>query len=139
MDPNYFARETGPASTVQYGTSSGPYTSFHTATPPNNTHYNQIYTFVNANPNYNYSSPVFHHVVLSNLLPSTQYYYRVGDATYGFSPELTFKTVPRIGSGSYPFVLGVVADPGLTINTTVTIQHLVDAKPQVWTLIGDFT
>ena len=94
---------------------------------------------MNANPNYNYSSPIFHHVTLSNLLPSTTYYYKVGDPKYGQSKELTFKTVPKVGSGSYPFVLGVVADPGLTVNTTVTIQHLVDANPQVWTLIGDFS
>ncbi|KAL0044152.1 hypothetical protein WJX82_001035 [Trebouxia sp. C0006] len=63
----------------------------------------------------------------------------VGDSTYGLSSEYNFTSPPKVGNTTYPFVLGVVADPGLTINTTVTIQHLVDANPQVWTLLGDFT
>ena len=139
VDPNYFHEESGPSSTVKWGTTSGQYTNSLTADAFTITYYNQIYTFANANPNYNYSSPLFHHVVLSNLTPSTQYYYVVGDTTYGQSSELTFTQPPAVGNSTYPFVLGVVADPGLTINTTVTIQHLVDANPQVWTLIGDFS
>ena len=35
--------------------------------------------------------------------------------------------------------LVLVADTGLTPNTTATFQHLSDANPQVWTLIGDLT
>ncbi|DBA96972.1 TPA: hypothetical protein ACH3X1_001296 [Trebouxia sp. C0004] len=139
VDPNYFHEESGPSSTVYWGTNSGNYTHNLTASASTITYYNQIYTFANANPNYNYSSPLFHHVVLSNLAPSTTYFYKVGDTTYGLSSEYNFTAPPKVGNTTYPFVLGVVADPGLTINTTVTIQHLVDAKPQVWTLIGDFT
>ncbi|DBA81199.1 TPA: hypothetical protein ACH3X2_007015 [Trebouxia sp. C0005] len=139
VDPNYFHEESGPSSTVYWGTNSGNYTHNLTANAATITYYNQIYTFANANPNYNYSSPLFHHVVLSNLVPSTTYFYKVGDTTYGLSSEYNFTSPPKVGNTTYPFVLGVVADPGLTINTTVTIQHLVDANPQVWTLIGDFT
>ena len=99
----------------------------------------QTYNFSNANPNLNYSSPLFHHVVLQNLTPSTLYFYKCGDPTLGMSGELNFTSPPAVGDTSYPMVLGVVADTGLTPNTTVTIQHLVDSKPQVWTLIGDFS
>ena len=137
--PNYFQEESGPSSTVYWGTNSGNYTHNLTANAATITYYNQIYTFANANPNYNYSSPLFHHVVLSDLAPSTTYFYQVGDTTYGLSSEYNFTSPPKVGNTTYPFVLGVVADPGLTINTTVTIQHLVDANPQVWTLLGDFT
>lgn len=139
VDPNYFKEESGPSSTAYWGTTSGNYTHNLTANAATITYYNQIYTFANANPNYNYSSPLFHHVTMSGLSPSTVYFYKVGDSTYGFSSEYNFTSPPASSNTTYPFVLGVVADPGLTLNTTVTIQHLVDANPQVWTLIGDFT
>ena len=139
VDPDYFTKESGPSSTVYWGTSPGNYTNTCTADDASNTHYNQIYTFTNANPNYNYSSPLFHHVMLSGLQPSTDYYYKVGDTTCGQSREFTFTSPPAVGNTTYPFIFGVVADPGLTVNTTVTIQHLADANPSVWTLIGDFT
>lgn len=122
---------------VWYGTSSGNYTTNTTSTLI--TSYTQTYNFSNANPILNYSSPLFHHVTIQNLAPSTLYYYKCGDPTLGMSQELNFTSPPAVGPTTYPFVLGVVADTGLTPNTTVTIQHLTDAKPQVWTLIGDFT
>ena len=134
---NYAAEEAGPTSTVMYGTSSGNYTTNTSSTIF--TSYNQVYNFSNANPILNYSSPLFHHVTIQNLAPSTQYFYKVGDPKLGMSQEFNFTSPPALGASSYPFVLGVVADTGLTPNTTVTIQHLVDAKPQVWTLIGDFS
>lgn len=134
---NYAAEEAGPTSTVMYGTSSGNYTTNTSSTIF--TSYNQVYNFSNANPILNYSSPLFHHVTIQNLAPSTLYYYKIGDPKLGMSQEFNFTSPPALGASSYPFVLGVVADTGLTPNTTVTIQHLVDAKPQVWTLIGDFS
>jgi len=133
----YAAEEAGPTSMVSYGTSSGNYTTNTTSTII--TSYTQTYNFSNANPILNYSSPLFHHVTIQNLAPNTLYYYKCGDPILGMSQELNFTSPPALGSTSYPFVLGVVADTGLTPNTTVTIQHLTDAKPQVWTLIGDFS
>lgn len=124
-----------PTSTVWFGTSPGNFTgsvSSHVTTS-----YQQIYNFTNANPNYNYSSPLFHHVTLQGLIPDTLYFYKCGDPDVGISQQLNFTTTPPMGS--YPLVLGVVSDTGLTPNTTVTIQHLVDSKPQVWTLIGDYS
>ena len=133
----YAAEEAGPGSTVWYGTSSGNYTTNTSSTIF--TSYTQTYNFSNANPILNYSSPLFHHVTIQNLTPSTLYYYKCGDVNLGMSQEFNFTSPPAVGPTTYPFVLGVVADTGLTPNTTVTIQHLTDAKPQVWTLIGDFS
>ena len=122
-------------STVWFGTSPGHYTA--EASSNTTTSYQQTYNFTNANPNFNYSSPLFHHVTLQDLTPDTPYFYKCGDSGAGVSQEFNF-TSP-LAVGAYPFLLGVVSDTGLTPNTTVTIQHLVDAKPQVWTLIGDFS
>ncbi len=124
-----------PTSTVWFGTSPGHYTA--EASSNTTTSYQQTYNFTNANPNFNYSSPLFHHVTLQDLTPDTPYFYKCGDSGAGVSQEFNF-TSP-LAVGAYPFLLGVVSDTGLTPNTTVTIQHLVDAKPQVWTLIGDFS
>lgn len=99
----------------------------------------QVYNFSNANPNLNYSSPLFHHVIMQGLAPNTPYFYKCGDPRLGMSQEFNFTSPPGVGQATYPFVLGVVADTGLTPNTTVTFQHLVDSKPQVWTQIGDYS
>ncbi|KAL3151075.1 hypothetical protein ABBQ38_012945 [Trebouxia sp. C0009 RCD-2024] len=139
VDPDHFTKQSGPSSTVSWGTQPGVYTDNLTANAATITFYNQIYSFVNANPNYNYSSPLFHHVVLSELEPNTTYYYKVGEPTFGESQEFNFTSPPEVGNTSYPFVLGVIADPGLTANTTVTVEHLVRDNPHVWTLIGDFS
>ena len=137
MDPN----ESGPSSTVSWGTKPGVYTNNITADAATITLYSQIYTFVNANPNNNYTSPLFHHVVLSDLEPNTTYYYKVGEPTFGESKVFNFTSPPAVGNtfAANPFVLGVIADPGLTENTTVTLEHLVRDNPHVWTLFGDLT
>lgn len=135
--PGYAADQAGPGNLVSYGTMPGMYTTNVTSTTI--TSYTQTYNFTNANPILNYSSPLFHHVVLQDLTPNTKYYYICGDPRLGMSNEFNFTSPPALGEDSYPMVLGVVADTGLTPNTTVTIQHLVDSKPQVWTLIGDFS
>jgi len=124
-----------PTSTVWFGTSPGHYTT--QASSNATTSYQQTYNFTNANPTFNYSSPIFHHVTLQDLIPDAPYFYKCGDSGAGVSQEFNFTSPPAVGA--YPFVLGVVSDTGLTPNTTFTIQHLVDAKPQVWTLIGDFS
>lgn len=136
---NVLSQAAIPASNVLYGTRSGVYTGNTTASPSTNTFHTQIYNFSNANPALNYSSPLFHHVTLQQLTPNTTYYYKVGDPQYGQSPEFNFTSLPRTGNSSYPLRLGVIADIGLTPNTTATVQHLANDKPQIWTLIGDLT
>lgn len=76
--------------------------------------------------------------MLSNLEPDTTYFYQVGDPDFGLSDVYSFITAPPPGP-AYPLVLGVVADVGQTINSSVTIQHLADSNPKYVTLIGDLT
>ncbi|KAK9824485.1 hypothetical protein WJX72_010710 [[Myrmecia] bisecta] len=129
-------------SVVQFGTKSG---ALDRTAKGTTTSYATSYTgFVNEtgyhnnNPTYNYSSPLFHHVLLSNLAPSTTYFYRVGEANDGGqSQEFTFTTMPP--PGTYPFALGVVADLGQTYNSSTTMQHLAASEPLAWILVGDFT
>ncbi len=129
------SKQAEPTGTVWFGTSTGNYTTHVSSCLT--TSYSQTYNFSNANPIFNYTSPLFHHVTLQGLTPGTLYFYKCGNPTLGISQEFNFTSPPAVGA--YPLVLGVVSDTGLTPNTTVTIQHLVDAQPQVWTLIGDFS
>ena len=96
LSRNVLSKATVPASNVMYGTAAGIYTSTASANPSSNTLYTQIYNFSNANPALNYSSPIFHHVTLSNLSASTTYYYKVGDAMYGMSQEFNFTSAPKV-------------------------------------------
>ena len=54
------------------------------------------------------------------------------------STEYAFTTSPSAAS-PYPMRLGIIADLGETANSTQTVQHLIDDKPQFVTLIGDLT
>ncbi len=139
INGNVLSKATIPSSTVYYGKKSDTHIYNTTASPSTNTFYTQIYNFSNANPALNYSSPIFHHVTLQNLSASTSYFYKVGDPKLGMSQQFNFTSPPAVGNTTYPFIFGVVADIGLAPNTTVTVQHLVDANPQVWTLVGDLT
>lgn len=76
---------------------------------------------------------------MQDLTPNIRYFYKCGDPELGMSQEFNFTSPPGLGNAAYPFKLGVVADTGLTPNTTVTLQHLVDSQPQVWTQIGDYS
>ena len=109
LSGNVLSKASVPASNVMYGTTAETYTSTASANPFSNTFYTQIYNFSNANPAFNYSSPIFHHVTLSNLSANTTYYYKVGDAMYGMSQEFNFTSAPKVGNSSYPFVFGVIA------------------------------
>ncbi|CAL5227608.1 g10610 [Coccomyxa viridis] len=95
---------------------------------------------VNAANNY-YTSGSIHTVLLSNLMPDTTYHYRVGDfmtnAPDATSAEYSFKTGRQIGESSFPQTIGLVADVGLTSNSTVTLQHLIANEPEIALFVGD--
>lgn len=55
------------------------------------------------------------------------------------SSTYSFKTMPISGPKSYPGGIAVVGDLGLTYNTTTTISHLIDHKPDLVLLVGDVT
>ena len=45
-----------------------------------------------------YQSPIFHHVILPNLMPGATYYYVVGSPSHGWSTETSF-TMPGAEGG----------------------------------------
>ena len=65
---------------------------------------------------------------------------RVGDFTTdtpnATSAEYSFKTGRPIGASSFPQTIGLVADVGLTRNSTVTLQHLIANEPEIALFVG---
>lgn len=82
-----------------------------------------------------YESPIMHHVLVKNLTPGMTYFYRVGSQKYGFSDVYNF-TVPK---DSYPFKIGVIADVGQTINSSVTLERVNNARSDIVIHIGDLS
>ncbi|GAX77692.1 hypothetical protein CEUSTIGMA_g5135.t1 [Chlamydomonas eustigma] len=83
-----------------------------------------------------YLSPVINHVVLPNLKPGKKYTYMVGMDSM-LSKSYTFKTLPLINI--YPLRVGLTADIGQTVNSTVTRDHLIASKPHIILNVGDFS
>lgn len=112
------------ASMVKYGTSASSLTS--TATGSSEV-YTQIYnTTVPGNGGataLNYTSPILHTVVLSGLTPGTQYYYQVGDGTT-YSSTFNFTSLAD-PSPNAPQRFLLIADWGLSQNSSVTLQHIL--------------
>lgn len=82
-----------------------------------------------------YASARIHHVLLRGVKAGTAYTYQItGDTDAGTTRTFKF-TMPK---ASFPFKLGVIADPGQTYNTTDTISHLDASGPDMISLIGDF-
>lgn len=75
-------------------------------------------------PNY-YKSGFIHHVLLPNLEPLTQYYYKCGDLILQKTSNiLSFKTLPKTGDNT-KIRFGVIGDIGQTINSVSTINNLL--------------
>lgn len=106
------------SSIVEYGTSSGKYTS---SAKGENTNYRYLL----------YKSANVHHVVVGPLEAGTIYYYRCG----GNSPEYSFKTPPA----QLPIAFAVVGDLGQTGWTNSTLQHVQQMNYDVLLLPGDLS
>ena len=76
-----------------------------------------------------YTSGAVHTVNVSGLPLATRIFYTVGDDATGVSSERSFVTSPGAGA-SYPYVFGVMGDPGQTINSNSTFNHLA-ANPAI--------
>lgn len=123
-------------SLVKYGTSAD---SLTLTTAGYSTFYQQNYFIPDVNFEVaNYTSPLLHHVLLANLPESSTIYYQVGDGQT-YSDMLSFKTLQPVGPKWTPYTWTVTADLGGTYNSTVTLEHLVQAEGDVSLLIGDFT
>ncbi len=72
-------------------------------------------------------------LLLADLQPGATYFYRVcGDVNcevYEF----------KVPAQTFPLRMGIMADPGMTLNTTVMLDKLIRDAPDLVALIGDFT
>ena len=71
-----------------------------------------------------------HHVVVTGLKPGTQYFYRVGDATDGFSSVLSFTSAPSYDVTSFSVVRaarGVLPHKALPTLPSLRIFRLYSA------------
>ena len=76
-----------------------------------------------------YTSGAIHIVNLTSLPLATRIFYAVGDDATGVSSERSFVTSPG-AKASYPYVFGVMGDPGQTANSNATFYHLA-ANPAI--------
>ena len=90
----------------------------------------------------NYTSGVIHRVTLKGLKPSTVYSYVVGDFKHGkVSSPLSFKTLPAPSKHEAfkPVTIGFMADLGLSLNASDTVNKLVGNKPDAVVIAGDYS
>jgi len=73
-----------------------------------------------------YSSPQLHHAVISDLSPSTTYYYRVGDAASNSWSDVRSFTTGKIVGDNIPVTFAILGDLGQTSNSNNTIQHILN-------------
>lgn len=111
MVVSYFTIEYTETSTVRYGTSSKNYTQ-------------EARGYANNYLKSDDDDVVFfnHHVLIQSLQPSTQYFYRVGDANGGFSEEYNFTTAPPQAQSTSAKIL-VYGDMGIS-NSQHTIERI---------------
>jgi hypothetical protein len=76
-----------------------------------------------------YTSGAVHIVNVSGLPLATRIFYTVGDDATGVSSERSFVTSPG-ARASYPYVFGIMGDPGQTNNSNATFNHLA-SNPQI--------
>eukprot|EP00040_Diaphanoeca_grandis_P026038 m.145161 g.145161 ORF g.145161 m.145161 type:complete len:515 (+) comp30422_c0_seq1:262-1806(+) len=73
---------------------------------------------------------VLHNAYMTNLLPGTRYYYRVGDNDTAWSKIWSFQTLPaNVGSDERPLYAASVGDMGyasLSDNTVARLSSMVD-------------
>jgi len=73
-----------------------------------------------------YSSPKIHTVEVTNLNPSTTYYYQCGDVSANqLSGMLSFTTLPAPGDHSGMLSFGVIGDLGMTNDSMATLNHMM--------------
>jgi phosphodiesterase/alkaline phosphatase D-like protein len=96
-----------PTSTVEYGTTIGSYGSIATGS----THTYSDGGWVGE----------IHDVLLTGLVPNTQYFYRVGDSQEGWSSEFEFRSAPS-DDGNFSFA--AYADHGESSRAQTTTSNI---------------
>lgn len=64
------------------------------------------------------------------------YLCRVGDNSSATSAEYSFKTGRAVGQFALPARIGLIADLGITSNSSVSLQHLATNKPEIALFVG---
>lgn len=119
---------------VNYGTSKTSLTQSAAQTSPA-----ESYNFVSKYIPGTYTSPLIHHVTLSDLKPSTKYYYEIVGGGGAKSSVFSFTTPPAPGP-EVPFVLSLVGDLGQTNNSQATMSHVMaDPTHMMTLLVGDLS
>ena len=62
--------------------------------------------------------------------------FRVGDSNAAQSPEYSFKTGKAVGPSSLPARIGLIADLGITSNSSVSLKHLAANNPEIALFVG---
>lgn len=115
------------SSTVEYGTSPGNLTMTATGSS------------ITANPAFG----IVHETAVTNLLPDTTYYYRVGDAVEGWSAEYSFATGPPLDPDCGSFRFAFLGDnrPDATLgggqNYDAVLQQAMAHNPRFFLNGGD--
>ncbi|UCE39290.1 MAG: metallophosphoesterase [Thermoplasmata archaeon] len=108
MVVTWVTRGSTPNSTVEYGTSSG------------------LYDYSTHGSNHTYTDGGWvgqiHDVVLTGLLPDTEYFYRVGDESLGWSSEFNFTTPPDYHKN---VSFAAYADHGQSSNAQATTANII--------------
>ncbi|KAM7261326.1 hypothetical protein ACFE04_008693 [Oxalis oulophora] len=86
-----------------------------------------------------YRSGLIHRLRLEGLEPDMLYQYQCGDPLKQMSEIHYFRTMPVSDPGNYPARIALVADMGLTYNTTSTVDHMLANHPDLVLLIGDLS
>ena len=135
MTISWMTENPNAASTIIYGLDQSDlkYTAISKEEP-------ESYYFSNEGVNPDYQSGYFHHVTLSNLHPTTTYYYQLGDFSVGnVSGILSFETLPLPGDHK-PINFAVIGDLGQTQDSQVTMQHTLEEFDSHMILhAGDFS
>eukprot|EP01026_Neomeris_dumetosa_P058141 TRINITY_DN5391_c0_g1_i3.p1 TRINITY_DN5391_c0_g1~~TRINITY_DN5391_c0_g1_i3.p1 ORF type:complete len:479 (-),score=44.89 TRINITY_DN5391_c0_g1_i3:439-1674(-) len=99
--------------------------------------YDYIYDYPGA---LNYSSAIIHHTLMTDLKPSTTYFYKVGDEQSGvWSKMYNFTTLGALGAESLPITIGFIADIGQTYNSSVTAFNMLERQVDFIIHIGDLS
>ncbi len=61
---------------------------------------------------------------------------RVGDKNAAQSAVYSFKTGKPIGPSSFPARIGLIADLGITSNSSVSLRHLAANNPEIALFVG---
>lgn len=87
-------------------------------------------------------SPILHHTLVTGLVPGLTYFYKIDNA-----PQLAGGTVEgddffgqfKVPGGGFPMRIGIGADAGEVVNVTASIDFSVQAKPDLFLMIGDWS